>query len=180
MSDPIKTRKKAGERGGPIAEERRSGDRHSFTASAEVIEISSGARFSTRMTDLSHGGCFVDTMVPFPVGSKVHIKVHQGKNEFETDGMVVYSQHGLGMGVAFDAVDPERRKALDHWIQELTGDQKSGRHDVGRSLAPVGKAPRSNGTALVRLVQLMVGKGLLTEAEGMSVLEGASVNDLLF
>src|SRR5271170_453647 len=113
MSDPIKTRKKAGERGGPIAEERRSGDRHSFTASAEVTEMSSGARFSTRMTDLSHGGCFVDTMVPFPVGAKVQIKVHQGKNEFETGGVVVYSQYGLGMGVAFDPLEPERRQALE-------------------------------------------------------------------
>ena len=37
------------------------------TDAAEVIELHSGARFSTRTMDLGPGGCFVDTTVPFPV-----------------------------------------------------------------------------------------------------------------
>jgi len=37
------------------AAERRNADRHTFTASAEVVELSSGARFSTRTTDLGPG-----------------------------------------------------------------------------------------------------------------------------
>jgi PilZ domain len=171
MSDFTKSGKKPGQSSAATAEtERRSGNRHSFTASAEVVDLGSGARFSTRMTDLSDGGCFVDTMVPFPVGSKVHVKVHQGKNEFETGGTVVYSQYGLGMGVAFENVDPERRKALDRWIQELSGELHS-EHDLTRSLAPVNnKNPGSDNSRLVRLVQLMITKGILTEAEGSSVL----------
>src|ERR1700733_11664883 len=51
--------------------ERRGGDRHLVTASAEVIELSSGARFTTRTTDLGPGGCFIDTLTPFPVGAHV-------------------------------------------------------------------------------------------------------------
>ena len=156
----------------PVEEaERRAGERHSFTASAEVIELASGARFSTRSTDLGHGGCFVDTMVPFPVGAKVHVRVHQAKNEFETTGTVVYSQAGLGMGVAFDALDPERRMALDSWIRSLTGDRETAPPDeVVRSLAAVAQETRVDHAALVRLVRLLIGKGLLTEAEGSSVL----------
>ncbi len=171
MSDLHKSHTKTHDSSKSVAEtERRAGDRHTFTASAEVVELGSGARFSTRMTDLSHGGCFVDTMVPFPVGAKVHVKVHQGKNEFETEGVVVYSQHGLGMGVAFDALDPERRKSLDQWIQELTGDRHSSQQDVARSLAAATKTIRNDHAGLVRLVQLMITKGILTEAEGSSVL----------
>lgn len=151
--------------------ERRSGERHSFTASAEVVELHSGARFSTRTTDLGHGGCFVDTMIPFPVGSKVHVKVHQARNEFETTGTVVYSQAGLGMGVAFDALDPERRMALDAWIRSLTGEREvTGANEVVQSLAKVAQAGRVDHAALVRLVQLLIGKGMLTEGEGKSVL----------
>src|ERR1700751_1561905 len=96
--------------------ERRSADRHSFTASAEVVELASGARFSTRTTDLGPGGCFVDTMVPFPVGAKLHVRLHKGKTNFETSGIVVYSQHGLGMGIAFSDLAHDRGSVLDSCV----------------------------------------------------------------
>ena len=60
--------------------ERRIAERHMFTAGAEVIELKSGARFSTRTTDLGPGGCFVDTTVPFSIGSDVRITLNKGKN----------------------------------------------------------------------------------------------------
>src|SRR5579863_6354588 len=90
--------------------DRRNTDRHPFTASAEVVELGSGAKFSTRTTDLGPGGCFVDTMVPFPVGANVRVIVHKGKTNFETGGVVVYSQAGLGMGIAFENMEPRERQ----------------------------------------------------------------------
>lgn len=90
--------------------ERRDGNRHIFTAAADVVELSSGARFSTRTTDLGPGGCFVDTTNPFPVGSKLHVRLHKGKTSFETSGTVVYSQHGLGMGIAFIGLAHDRKR----------------------------------------------------------------------
>ena len=104
--------------------ERRGGDRHLITASAEVIELSSGARFTTRTTDLGPGGCFIDTLTPFPVGAQVRVTVYRGNSHFETRGTVVYSQSGLGMGIAFDKLDAAQRTALDTWLEELT----NGRH----------------------------------------------------
>jgi hypothetical protein len=147
--------------------ERRGGDRHLLIASAEIVELGSGARFSTRTTDLGPGGCFVDTLTPFPVGSKVRVTVYKTNSHFETRGVVVYSQGGLGMGVAFDALEPKQRAALDSWLAELT---------QGRVAIPASKQPAHNlkdiasdRTALIRLVQLMISKGILTEAEGSSV-----------
>jgi hypothetical protein len=152
--------------------ERRGGNRHIFTAAADVVEISSGARFSTRTTDLGPGGCFVDTTNPFPVGSKLHVRLHKGKTSFETNGTVVYSQHGLGMGIAFSDLAQDRRSALESWLEDLTGERQS--HDVVtyETRATLSSAQRggSANTSLVRLVQLMIGKGMLTEAEGASVL----------
>lgn len=154
--------------------ERRIAERHMFTASAEVIELVSGARFCTRTTDLGPGGCFVDTTVPFPVGSKLRITLQKGKNTFQTAGTVVYSQVGLGMGIAFEDHDAEQRLALAEWLADITGD----RHIVEEiSRLPHPQTASSSGahrspewTALVRLVRLMIGKGILTEAEGTSVL----------
>jgi PilZ domain len=149
--------------------ERRSGDRLMFTAAAEVVELSSGARFSTRTTDLGPGGCFIDTTNPFPVGAKVRVTVRKGKNEFHTPGIVVYSQHGLGMGISFAELDPEQRKALNAWIGETSeGSHAESFHSPHHAAAPQGFA--TDRTALVRLVRLMITKGILTEAEGSSVL----------
>jgi PilZ domain len=149
--------------------ERRGADRHIFTAAAEVVDLSTGARFSTRTTDLGPGGCFVDTLSPLPIGSEVHVSVRKGQTHFQCDGTVVYSQDGLGMGIGFASLDATQKKHLETWLTELTG---------GRYIAPVElrqerRVPKLAGTdhaAVVRLVQLMIGKGLLTEAEGQSVL----------
>jgi PilZ domain len=151
--------------------ERRIEDRHVFTASAEVVELRSGARFCTRTTDLGPGGCFIDTTNPFPVGAKVRVTIRKGKNEFHTPGNVVYSQHGLGMGISFAELDPEQRRALNAWIGELTG-EAHGSAEVYRPAKWAGAddSVPSDRAALIRLVRLMITKGILTEAEGSSVL----------
>lgn len=150
--------------------ERRNADRHSFTASAEVIELGSGARFSTRTTDLGPGGCFVDTMVPFPVGAQVKVAVRKDETQFDTRGTVVYSQHGLGMGIAFDALDSSQRAALDNWLMELTGARKVAAKQTVQTARDAAGHTAGNSAAIVRLVRLMIGKGILTEAEGSSIL----------
>lgn len=151
-------------------DERRGGNRHLFTAAAEVIELGSGARFSTRTTDLGPGGCFVDTLVPFPVGSRVRISVRKAKREFQTEGVVVYSQQGLGMGIAFDDLNAGQRDELGSWISELTGTRFSAAESVP---VRVEERPQQHGqdsrAAFVRLVQLLVSKRLITEAEAASV-----------
>jgi PilZ domain len=147
--------------------DRRETDRHLVIASAEIVELSSGARFSTRTTDLGPGGCFVDTLTPFPVGSKVRVTIYKTDSRIESRGVVVYSQQGLGMGVAFDQLSSKDREALDVWLAELT----QGKVAIPESKRPGPKLKElaTDRTALIRLVQLMISKGLLTEAEGSSV-----------
>lgn len=151
--------------------DRRNTDRHTITASAEVVELGSGARFSTRTTDLGPGGCFVDTMVPFPVGANVRVSVHKGKTQFESTGIVVYSQAGLGMGIAFDTMEPQQRQELDRWLTELTGEKHAPTpYSAGSAPSRPGNAQGQDRAALVRMIKLMITKGILTEAEGSSVL----------
>ena len=149
--------------------ERRIAERHMFTAGAEVIELKSGARFSTRTTDLGPGGCFIDTTFPFPIGSNVIINLNKGTKTFGTAGTVVYSQHGLGMGIAFTDLDAEKRLELGDWIAGITGEHAAG-HELPRPPKDANPSKGCEFVALVRLVRLMIGKGILTEAEGTSVL----------
>jgi PilZ domain len=153
--------------------ERRNSVRFHFTATAQVSDRVTGARFSTRTTDLGPGGCFVDTLVPFPEGTEVHISLQKGQNTFETDGYVVYSQTGLGMGLAFNDLASEQATALRDWLREVTAEREATYEILrtARNIAPVSPSQATNEKAMIaRLVRLLVGKGMLTEGEGAAVL----------
>ena len=154
------------------AAERRQSVRFQFTASAQVVDRQTGARFTTRTTDLGPGGCFVDTLVPFPEGTVVHISLSKGQNTFETDGYVVYAQAGLGMGLAYNDLNAEQATSLRDWLKEVT-EEREATFEILRTArhASTSGTPRANEKAMViRMVQLLVGKGLLTEGEGSAVL----------
>jgi hypothetical protein len=148
--------------------ERRDGNRHPFIAAADVVELASGARFSTRTTDLGPGGCFVDTLVPFEAGSRVGISIREGQTRFEATGLVVYSQAGLGMGIAFDFLKPEQHKATAVWLGEEVAEQQDTQESAPPSAMP--RVPHGlDREALVRLVKLMTNKGILSQGEAASI-----------
>jgi PilZ domain len=152
----------------PVQEsDRRGAGRVPFTITADIVELSSGARFVARTTDVSLGGCFVDTKIPFPVGTSVRVTLKHGKMAFETGGAVVYSQCGLGMGISFQDLSPQRSQELAAWILELTGEQPLAADAETQRSAPA-SADRA---MLVRLVRMLIEKRILTEAEGTSVLQ---------
>jgi len=154
-----------------IPDERRGVDRHIFTASAEVMDLGSGARFSARTTDLGPGGCFLDTLISLPVGSRVHVTVRKDKTQLETYGAVVFAQAGLGLGIAFESLAPSQRTAFELGLRQLMGG-----HGALTLEPPVVRQERpavvghTAHVPFLRLVQLMISKGILTEAEGKSVL----------
>lgn len=152
--------------------ERRTSDRQLFAATAEVIEEVTGARFSTRTMDLGPGGCFIDTTNPLPVGSRVHVKISKGKNEFKTNGTVVYSQCGMGMGIAFlelsEKHQEELRACLGSAVSEKPLSVDHAPNPQGVKLLEV--ADSKSLRAVTRLVRLLVTKGILTESEASSVL----------
>jgi hypothetical protein len=153
--------------------ERRGNDRVQFTIAAEVVELSSGARFTTRTTDVGPGGCFVDTTVPFPVGTGVQVRLKHAKTTFDAMGSVVYSQTGLGMGISFTELSPERRAELEAWLEDLTGEPPSPQDrapDAAQMAKNFAQQRGSDRAMVIRLVQLLVTKRLLTEAEAASVL----------
>jgi len=165
--------------------DRRLDLRHQFTTEATVTEESSRARMTTRTADIGRGGCFVDTLVPLPVASNVHVVLYRGKETLEAPGAVVYSQSGLGMGIAFGHLSPEQTAMLERWLSEL-----STPHEQHSAAVPSAKAhheePRpSDDSVAVRLIYLLVGKGLLTESDASSLLRerghgGRSSRDPLF
>jgi hypothetical protein len=102
--------------------ERRRHSRYPFTATVETVEAKSQAHIQGRTSDLSRGGCYVDTINSLPPGSLVKICVTKGMHSFEAQAEVVYSLVGMGMGMKFTDSDPGQVGIVEKWLAELSGE----------------------------------------------------------
>lgn len=106
----------------PVAKnERRRNLRFPLVAMIEVVDIKSQAKVTGRTNDLGLGGCYVDTLSPFPIGASVKLVIERDGKTFSAEGKVVYSQHGMGMGIAFTAATRGDIRLFQNWILELSG-----------------------------------------------------------
>jgi len=97
----------------------RSVKRCPFVASAEVVEVSTGTKLSARTSEIGVGGCYVDALNPFAVGTAVTIKIVRDQGAFEAKAKVVYSDPSFGMGLAFTELGEQQRLILENWVAEI-------------------------------------------------------------
>ena len=74
-----------------------------------------------KLTDLSLGGCYVETESPFPQSSAVDLCLRAAGMEFHTEGLVRVMHPAHGMGIEFPARTEEQRKSVGEFIDFLTG-----------------------------------------------------------
>jgi CheY-like chemotaxis protein len=73
-----------------------------------------------KLTDLSLGGCYVETDAPFPELALVDLCLKAAGLEIHADGMVRVMHPGSGMGVEFPSRTNEQRETVAHFIEFLT------------------------------------------------------------
>jgi len=72
-----------------------------------------------KLTDLSLGGCYVETDAPFPERALIDLCLKTGELEVHTEGMVRVAHPGHGMGVEFPSRTPEQRGQVGNVISFL-------------------------------------------------------------
>jgi hypothetical protein len=72
-----------------------------------------------KLTDLSLGGCYVETNAPFPERALVDLCLKTGDLEVHTEGMVRVVHPGHGMGVEFPSRTEEQRAQVGNVIDFL-------------------------------------------------------------
>jgi PilZ domain-containing protein len=98
----------------------RTAPRFSFVAEAEVMgQGDGGTHMVARISELSARGCYVDTVNPFPVDSKLRFLIRYGCSVCELTGKVLYTHTGFGMGVLFEEIAPQHRATLEAWLAEI-------------------------------------------------------------
>ncbi len=73
-----------------------------------------------KLTDLSLGGCYVETDAPFPELALVDLCLRAAGLEIHAEGMVRVMHPGSGMGLEFPSRTNEQRETVAHFIEFLT------------------------------------------------------------
>jgi hypothetical protein len=102
---------------------RRTHPRFSFFAEAEVT-LRDGTGVRAQLAELSSRGCYIDTLEPIPVRTKLRLRICDGMSTCELHGKVLYMHSGggfgvFGMGVLFEEMGAEQQAAVDAWLREL-------------------------------------------------------------
>jgi len=98
-------------------DDRRSRPRLSVSLDA-VWDEDSGARHSARVTDLSEGGCYLDTVGEVMTGEIVAFRVLLPDDDWlYLEGEVKHHRHGFGFGVQFVELNLEQTEKLFSLLQ---------------------------------------------------------------
>jgi DNA-binding NarL/FixJ family response regulator len=73
-----------------------------------------------KLTDMSLGGCYVETESPFPQSSAVDLCLKAAGMEIHTQGVVRVMHPGHGMGIEFPSRTEDQRKSVADFIEFLT------------------------------------------------------------
>lgn len=73
-----------------------------------------------KLTDLSLGGCYIETESPFPPQTKIELWLKAADEELHVPGIVRVMHPGHGMGVEFASGAPEDRGRVEAFINLLT------------------------------------------------------------
>ena len=96
--------------------ERRHTPRYPFSALAEIVDEAENARTSSRVSDLSLHGCYVEMNNPFPEGTNVMIEISTETESLETHAIVAHIEPRRGMGLTFGEMPKSLANVLNRWL----------------------------------------------------------------
>ena len=146
--------------------ERRCATRSPFLAPVEMVEMRSGSRFQARTADLSHQGCYIDTLNPLAVGSALRLQIHRGGLSLDVLATVTSRHAGSGMGLEFGDMTPAQKLVLESWLGELALPPRT----VFENAFPVSAPKATDPDCTARLVQVLLCKGIITQFEARQIL----------
>jgi len=82
-------------------------------------ERGGGAHMQTSATDIGGRGCYIETMIPLPLGTKVRLVFWIGSEKVDTTGIVRASDGGVGMGIEFVGLDEAAQEQLQSYLESL-------------------------------------------------------------
>jgi PilZ domain-containing protein len=152
-----------------LTAERREARRYPFVCHAELIDVAGSTRISARTTDMSLRGCYIDTLNPFPVGTRVRLQLMKSDEQLEFRAKVTSCHMGSGMGLLFERLTSAQKKTVAFWLEKASSGSEtsfSAPPSPGTSSDPAKKNVRF----AEKLVKMLEGRGILSPSEAADLL----------
>lgn len=99
-------------------------DRHKVPFPIEIRDDrGGGAVMQTSSSDISGRGCYVESLVPLPLGTKVTVTFWLGTDKMQTPGIVRTSDPGVGMGIEFAGLSSVIQQRLQETLEKQDPDK---------------------------------------------------------
>ncbi len=130
--------------------DRRRYPRFACSGTLRLKEISNGFATAQKLTDISLGGCYGESMAPFARDTVLDVVLEIGGERIAARGMVRTSHPSMGNGIGFTEVAPEEWKKLVSVV----------RHFGGENLVFDAPSQPEIGDAIEALLSLLQKKGV--------------------
>jgi hypothetical protein len=86
-----------------------------------TISFSGGGRshMQCAATDIGGCGCYVESLVPMPIGSELILTFWIDSDKITTKGVVRASDPGVGMGIEFVDLAPHNQHKLQQYLEKM-------------------------------------------------------------
>ena len=115
------------------AKNRRRFTRHKIHYPIEIgFEDSRRSHMQTNATDIGGRGCYVETLLPLAMGTRVKVKFWIDSEKVQTGGIVRASDPGVGMGIEFTDLDNKVQEALQRHLDKMNEGLASAARDAAK------------------------------------------------
>jgi hypothetical protein len=98
---------------------RRRYARHRISFPLEVRDERVNTPMRVNATDISGSGCYVETILPLPIRTTLKVDFWMENDHISTSAVVRTSDPGVGMGVEFIGLTPERQQKLQVHLDKI-------------------------------------------------------------
>jgi len=101
------------------ASNRRRWHRHTISLPVELRDERVNAPLRINATDVSGNGCYVETMLPFPLGTMLRVDFWLDSEHIKISAVVRTSDPGVGNGIEFTGMPPETKTRLQAYLDAI-------------------------------------------------------------
>lgn len=98
---------------------RRRYARHRVSFPLEVRDERVNTPMRVNATDVSGSGCYVETILPLPIRTTLRVDFWIDSDHISTSAVVRTSDPGVGMGVEFIGLPPDRQQRLQNHLEKI-------------------------------------------------------------
>jgi len=116
----------------PSGENKRKFPRHRVPFPLEMRDPDGvGSHMRTKSADISGRGCYVETMLPLPVGKVLSVTLWLDAQRVNTSAIVRSCDGGVGMGIEFTGLDEETQERLQQQIESMAAESGTSENAQG-------------------------------------------------